>query len=234
MVVGRTFWLPKSGHTVDEYEDAFAGPVRSAGGWCAAVADGATEAAFSRRWARILAEGLIRDASPSVQSFEEALPGWRRLWRAKTEPELEYLPWYASMMARQGAHAAVLSVAWSMRGSWQALSLGDCCLFQWREERCVESWPYTSGGAFHTHPALVSSQTRSIEPRAETHGGRFAPGDRFWLSTDALAAAVLNYGPTLVDLDSPESFAASVTAARSEGRLRNDDVTLVEVVIEDA
>lgn len=234
MIVGRTFWLPKSGHEPEEYEDAYAGPVRTPFGWRAAVTDGASEAAFSRRWARILAEGLVRDASPALESFEEALPGWRRVWRAKTEPELDYLPWYVSMMARQGAHAAVLSVSWLESGLWQALSLGDCCLFQWRAETCLTSWPFTSSKQLGFHPPLVSSQSSAIEPQAQTTHGRFEPGDAFWLVTDALAAAVLNYGPTLFDLSSAQTFETSVASARNEGRLRNDDLTLVEVVIEEA
>ncbi|PSQ69788.1 MAG: hypothetical protein BRD29_00935 [Bacteroidetes bacterium QH_2_67_10] len=55
MFRGRAFWAPKGGAGVEEYEDAFSVSESSAP-FRTAVADGATEAAFARRWARFLAD----------------------------------------------------------------------------------------------------------------------------------------------------------------------------------
>jgi hypothetical protein len=56
-VTASVSWLPKRGHQELEYEDAYR--VRSAAdaadGYRCAIADGASEASYSRPWARALA-----------------------------------------------------------------------------------------------------------------------------------------------------------------------------------
>src|SRR4051794_41014129 len=100
----RALRLPKSDHTAEEYEDAWAADP-AAGRF--AVADGASESAFAGLWARLLAEGFVAARRP------RAFAGWRggprRRWAAGVMG-LE-LPWYGEMKRAEGAFATLLGLA---------------------------------------------------------------------------------------------------------------------------
>ncbi len=55
----RVFALPKRGHRLEEYEDAYAG---NPDGGRFAVADGAAESSFANVWAQLLVSGFVRIA----------------------------------------------------------------------------------------------------------------------------------------------------------------------------
>src|SRR5690606_8657176 len=80
-------WLPKSG---EAYEDAWALPAGEGPAWRFAVADGATESAFAREWARCLAEGFVADGAGD---FGAGLAAWRAAWRGAVAGRVEGLPW---------------------------------------------------------------------------------------------------------------------------------------------
>jgi hypothetical protein len=71
-----------------------------------------------------------------------------------------------------------------------------------------------------------------------THG-ELAAGDRLWLMTDALAAWFLAEheagGAPWRELDerTADDFADWVAGRRADGRLKNDDVTLVAIEVGD-
>ena len=102
----RAFWVQKRGNTAAEYEDAFASNGGTGGQWRWAIADGATEASFSRQWARGLVRAYCRGALRR-DSFAGDLAVLREEWRRAlarrqgTRP----LPWYAQQKADLGAFA---------------------------------------------------------------------------------------------------------------------------------
>lgn len=243
-----TAWRPKEGHSEDEYEDAFAVsepqlPLR------AAVADGATESAFSGRWARALAGAFVERGELSA-----AVDTARANWAPQPDPAR----WYAAAKAAEGAHAAILGLTID-RERWRAESVGDCCLFHIRGARILETWPMTSADAFSHHPPLISSRPSdaihpesdvSIHPDSspsdhpsdhptdhtaiESTNGTWKAGDDFILASDAIAQWLLGRidqsdfrlgaGASAGDLD------ALIAEARSNG-MRNDDVTLIAISI---
>lgn len=200
-----TFWMPKSGHTADEYEDAFAASRAHDFPFRAAVSDGATESAFSGGWARTLAAEYVKEGG-LVETCARA----RTLFSPARDAR-----WYVQAKAAQGAHAALLGLELHP-GSWRAESVGDCCLLLVRDGTLRRSWPFTEASDFHHRPHLVSSRTPLAAGDVASDSGTWQAGDAFVLATDALAAWLLDGGlePFLRSSD----FEALVASARDRGR----------------
>src|SRR5437899_2563588 len=97
----RALCASKRGHTREECEDAWA--VDAAPGRFA-VADGASEGAFSSLWARLLANGFV--AAPRPRDLGDWLHQAQQRWSSEVM-ELE-LPWYGEMKRQEGAFATLL------------------------------------------------------------------------------------------------------------------------------
>jgi hypothetical protein len=234
----RTFSVPKRGHDARECQDAFAACLERGR---VAIADGAAESAHAGPWARLLVEEFI-------SADEEALagPGWiaraqARFAEAVRRPaDAEPLPWYLEGRYAQGAYATFLGLALDCP-TWQAVAVGDSCLFQERGDALIVVYPLEHSAQFDNTPSLIGSRTCPNEvPRrwGVPLLGECRPGDRLWLMTDALArwflcereagrrpwrdlAALLCGGE--------EAFAAFVEGLRDRRALRNDDTTLAAV-----
>lgn len=257
-IAGQAFWLPKAGTRAEEYEDAFApvslgregGLTLSSGArFRAAVADGATEASFSQLWARLLVRAFCRGALESAMlpdSLARPQAHWARVHGRKP------LPWYAEEKRRMGAFAAFVGLeigefgrARSDAGRWTAWAVGDCCLFQVREDRLVRRFPLVRSSEFDSRPVLAPSLPAwnasigtSIRVVKE---GRWRSDDRFYLMSDALSAWFLREFEArqtpwrrLGEIGrepGAEDFRAWIDEQRHSGGLRNDDVTLVRLEV---
>ena len=220
----RSFVVPKDGHTADECEDAVGGDP-AAGRF--AVADGASESFAAGEWARLLVEafvgrGLARDwlAGPRAD-WQQAVSG-------------QPLSWYAEEKATAGGHATFLGLTVRPAGGvyeWEAVAVGDACLFHVVGGACLSSFPLTRPTDFTSSPALIGS--RGGQPAWKATRGVLRPGEALMLATDALAQCLLASadegsfaGTGFQALDHDDDFALWVAAARAAGRLRNDDVAL--------
>jgi hypothetical protein len=232
-LVWRVFHLPKAGNTAQEYEDAFAGDVE-AGRF--AVADGATESSFAGPWARLLAEGYVQHAG----RWRRWLPAAQERWQVEHRNHQQ--PWYVEAKMEQGAFATLLGVhfgRWDSQGggAWQARAVGDSCLFQLRGKRLHRAFPIKASADFTNQPVLIGSHASRFYPWKAGHhrtSGRWQPGDRMFLMTDALAQWFLlsfeaGHRPwrPLERITTADEFAAFVAKRRDRRKLRNDDVTLV-------
>ena len=231
-----SYRLPRRGHAADECDDACACAVERGR---FAVADGAAESAQSGLWARLLVEAFVgAEALP-------AWPGWiagvQARWAELAGPPPEApVPWYLEDRQRQGAFATFLGLAIDGPG-WLALAVGDSCLFHVRDGRLLAAFPLERAEQFDNAPWLVGSRTDPDKvplERGAVLGGEAWPGDRLWLMTDALArwflaeheAGARPWGE-LEALADEKAFAARVEAWRDSRRLRNDDTTLVGVLL---
>jgi hypothetical protein len=240
----RTLILPKAGSERSECEDSI-GTRRSAMRFC--IADGATEAFDSRRWARLLTKHWVR-SERSLLTGEQLSPWlcalgerFRGHWAKKS------LPWYAEEKARGGAFAAFLGVSFfksADRLSWQAIAIGDSCLIHTRGGRVESSFPISDPAQFGYHPILAPSNAGGVEAAAEhvvIRGGRAEAGDVFLLLTDAIAACYLEALKTSSDLicdfnslltGSDEQMAESMVKRwRENGSLRNDDIAAIRISV---
>ena len=228
--------LPKRGNTAEENEDAIA---LSDG--VLAIADGATEAFFSRMWAQQLVEHLACNAAAWWEDPDATFAA--RVAAAETQwqtllPLYESLPWHAQNKAFYGSAAAIAVVVFTA-DRWRGIAVGDVTIFHLRGATLVQSWPMTTPEAFTTRPPLVG--TRACAPIA-LRDSLWEPGDDPLVMTDALAAWALRCARAerplwadlraLVDTDDQETdrdaWEAFVQQARSAG-MKNDDVLIVRV-----
>ena len=257
-VILDNFWVPKHGSSAEEYEDAFA-PTR--GGELAgeglrfAVADGATEAAFAKLWARLLVaayrKGWIGGRTPATHDGLERLG---RLWQRRVSGKP--LPWYAEEKVRSGSFAALCGLELSVseddtaapsgrpensaRGTWKCWTVGDCCLFHLRGERLLGSFPVEAPEDFGSRPVLLATKMARNGAALASAGsawGDWAAGDAFYLMSDAIACWFLTEHTSgrppwreAHELDA-EGFPGWVSGLREERGLRNDDVTLMRIAL---
>jgi hypothetical protein len=242
----KAFCCPKSGNSVEEYEDAWAQRhTRTPAGIRVAVADGATESSFAKLWAVLLAESYVRSELAGAEFFAR-LGAARRLWRRRLAGRP--LPWFASEKAEQGAFAAFLGVQIDAhQNRWTALAVGDCCLMQvddvGKGMRVLKAFPLQQSSQFTMSPYLIGSRSDGEPPheRIQISTGSLRDGDMLLLASDAMAAWLLKQqedGRPLWTwlyrkLSTPENFAAMVAYGRKHG-LRNDDFTLVRVIHHDS
>lgn len=232
----HAFHTHKRGNAPDEYEDAFAADAVTAR---FAVADGASESSFAATWARFLAEGFVAGKGRQWHRLDW-LAAPRRLWADEVDPRS--LPWYAEEKREQGAYATLLGIVF-LRGSWRALAVGDSCLFRMRGGKLGRTFPLLHSSNFGNQPALLGSRGRPDDTPTEAirrARGKWRPGDRFLLMTDALAEWMLRRNEQeqrpvddieqLLSESAPQATFADWVEQRRNGQgLRNDDVTLVVI-----
>ena len=151
------------------------------------------------------------------------------------------VPWYVTEKREQGAFATVLGLAIFFpvndehrSGRILAASIGDCGLFRFDAPISYAdglsakwAWPHDDPDAFTYRPELVSSRQSAAGSGAQMQflEDEWAPGDVFVLATDAVAAWLLREQPPLPTTDADAR--AWLQGAQADGRLRNDDSTLV-------
>lgn len=238
------FYMQKAGNEAEEYEDAYwpPDPVDGSGAaFSIAVADGATEASYSKFWARLLVEAYC-EARLSEPDLTEVLLELQISW--KEAVGAQPLPWYAEQKIRDGAFSSLLGITIRESESpddesrlWEAMAVGDSCLFQVRDDRLHLSFPLDHSEQFNSRPALLSSNPLSNDRLSDyvfRRTGDWQPGDVFYLMTDALACSFLKATedgekPWKIKRPTQESFERWVRKLRAEGAIRNDDVTMYRV-----
>ena len=213
-----------------------------------AISDGASESAFARDWARILTHSFVADHPDLCSLTEDSLRDWltpaQEEWSAGVP--WESIPWHGEAKARAGAFATLLGLRIdpvpddTSRLEWEAMAVGDSCLFVVREERVSLSFPLEDAAQFDNLPALVCSNpdnTEGLREGLRRHRGECGPGDLFVLATDALAQWFLANDAvgerpwqTLLSLD-PSAWRQWVEEQRLAGLMRNDDTTLLLVTV---
>jgi len=240
----HAFRLVRRGNSPEEYEDAFAGDA-TAGRY--AVADGATESCFAGLWARLLVEEFVHNTQCGVEQWAEHLSAIREQWWASVSGRP--LPWYGEAQLEQGAFAAFLGLTLAVSDdsppAWQAVAVGDTCLFHTRGATLLAAFPLSESNQFGSAPDLVGSRLpvgKIDEKQVFWRDGSGQHHDRLWMMTDALARWCLSeheaganpWGEMeslLASSETNEGFAAWIEAARTDRGLHNDDVTLLVIDI---
>jgi hypothetical protein len=238
----RALWQAKRGNRPEEYEDACsANSLRGR----FAVADGASESAYAGSWATWLVEHFVKEGTGPVESWLDALSGVQTQWMAGFESR--ELPWYSEAKLQHGAFATFLGVVVGDDASdtvaWEAISVGDSCLFHTRGDQLLSVFPVTEPVQFTNSPRLLGSRTAVSEIRTHrlsTARGEMQPDDRLWLMTDALAHWCLTEHQAARNPWQPldalreaefaeEDFANWIDQLRDNRQIHNDDVTLLAV-----
>ena len=239
----NAFVMPKAGCSARECEDSVGVNPR---GMKFCVADGATEAFDSRRWARLLTKSWVRSSRPVIS--QEDFAAWLPVAgdRLESQWESRQLSWYAEEKSRSGAFAAFAGLTFEMfEGElrWAAAVLGDACLFRRRESgHLKDAIPDLSGGGFERRPTLIPSK-RALQARAldemQFRTGTAEPGDVFLLLTDSIAAWYLNMRESdparADDLEMRASLPCQTRLTnlldeeRQRATLRNDDIAIIRI-----
>ena len=240
----RHLLLPKAGLLRSECEDSL-GIRRDTQRFC--VADGATEAYDSRRWARLLTKHWV--CSSRLLTCDELTP-----WLSALGKRLEKrwyrkpLPWYAEEKASGGAFSTFVGLAFvgetEGRLSWQVIALGDSCLVHRRGSEMLCALPISDPEAFGYNPTLIPSKPSKQEGIAGNFvvvGGYAQPGDVFLLLTDAIAAWYLRTCAEdplrtatlerLLEAEDVSGVEDLIASERADQRLRNDDVAIVRILV---
>lgn len=241
MIRSDFFWLPKAGNRSEEYEDAVwpAKPlILDPPAISYAIADGATEASFAGLWASLLVQSFCR-GHLEPRRRRKTLQRLRQCWLE--EASRNPLPWYAEAKLQQGSAAALLGLRLSRErpeiGTWHAKAWGDCCLFQIRQGRLLQSFPIAAAADFGSRPSLIGSNMpkERLDDLEQAASGQWQRGDRIYLSSDALACFLLaehevgrDWWPILEQMDE-QSFVWLVAVTRDQKLMRNDDVTCVRI-----
>lgn len=212
-----------------------------------AIADGATEAFDSRRWAKLLAHGWVRSNPPAnnQEQFQEwlAIMGERfhRKWKRRS------LPWYGEEKARLGSFAAFLGLQFTVEGgslNWKGLALGDACLIQLRQNVVCEAFPFADASSFRKNPTLTPSLgtlQKSAIGHLKINSGEAELGDLFLLLSDGVASlyfeALAENDPLTMQLDrllessNTDELSCLFDELRGVGRCANDDIAILRVRI---
>lgn len=252
-----TKWLslPKAGNRPEENEDA-SKVVYSHTGMSihsrratVAVSDGASESAFAREWANDLATVFVQCPPDLCELTEHSLNRWlasvQEEWRAGIP--WDRLPWHGEAKARAGAFATLLGLTIgvvpdsSRQLIWQAVAIGDSCLFVVRDDHLKVSFPIKNAAQFDNTPSLVCSNPANdagMWEAVQLRSGECEPGDRIILASDALACWFLSTSAaggkpweTLLSLGGQSRWNEWVEEHRRAGLLRNDDTTLVIIEV---
>lgn len=247
--VVKAFGIPKAGNSVDEYEDAAAHSDHRF-----AIADGATESSFSERWAQELVKQFVAQPPDHIRNskipMEEWLTPLQKQWHASIP--WARLPWYAEEKARGGAFTTFVGVEVMPAPSrfrlldffrrrkatrWYALTVGDSCFFQVRNDALLKSFPFNKSDEFNNRPFLISSnpsRNKSVWSHIKQAEGDCDTGDLFLLMTDAIALWFMKEHEagkkpwqTLLEINSDKAFTKFVETMRKSAALRNDDTTLL-------
>ena len=250
----RSFSVAKLGNRPDENEDACRGSIpeptdcRGRPAWLA-IADGATEAAFSREWANLLVDRLVDHEpldlnDPSPETLAAWLKPCRREWSERVRRRS--VPWHGRAKVKAGAMATFLGVNLQADAEgelrWRAAAVGDCCLFVVREGCLRVAFPVADPDDFGNTPRLICSNPAAevATGNIRTSEGICLRGDLIILTTDAVACWALTQHRQ--DRD-PWSVLAGlcdgsdadrglwVAERRADRSMRNDDATLLAVRI---
>ncbi len=250
----RSFWLPKAGNSPEEYEDAsrvvYPQRIGASGRRTAraAISDGASESAFAREWANVLVDALVSRPPDMRDLTDDSMLDWlapaQEEWRDGVP--WDRIPWHGEAKARAGAFATLLGLIVATRSgnsrrlSWQAVAVGDSCLFVVRDGRLWLSFPLEDAAQFDNSPDLICSNPDNAGELWETvrrSDGECVAGDLFILASDALACWFLERNAegekpwkTLLALDA-SGWAAWVEEQRRGGLMRNDDTTMVIITV---
>jgi len=233
----------KRGNSVEEYEDAFFPPeflTELELPFACAVADGATESSFSGLWAKLLTEAYTQ--ATDLTHLQQLVDSARGHWHEKTSSQS--LPWYAEQKLEKGAYATLLGVTidkaeFPSHLKWEALAVGDSCLFHVRNHEAVATFPIKSAEELTARPMLLPSIGHETKDTSlyQMGQGILETGDRLYLVTDAIAGWIftsldrsekpLDVLDQIVRTGTAECFHELVERLWDQNRLKNDDCTVL-------
>ena len=234
----HSFSVQKAGNEISECEDIW--NYGKSDRLCSiALSDGATESSFSQEWAEELVTAFINRDRQTLNWLAKSQQNWQQ-WL-----ENQNFSWFAKRKVEQGAFATFLGLEILNDLSWQAIAVGDSCLFvvrscelQITNYELRKSFPLKQSQEFGNRPRLIGTHSNVEQICFSGISGVAEVGDRFYLATDAIACWIFkqieaNQDPwvKLGEISSPDMFANWVNELRDRHEIANDDTTLLGLEI---
>ncbi len=232
---------PKFGNSTDENEDNLLVPstseIESDSLIRFAISDGATESSFSKEWSYLLVSSY-KDKSYEKDRLPYTLKGISYTWQSIVDA-IE-LPWYSQQKAEIGAFATFLGLTVNrVQNTFETVAIGDCTLFQVRNDELILTFPVTSIEEFGNTPNLIATNfdyQTEFEKTLAYGSGSIETNDLIILATDAIAAWIFkekdagekpwNHLSNILEIYS-DDFENWLNNKRRTNEIKNDDVTLV-------
>ena len=213
----------------DEYEDAFAHTIQGSV-LTIAVADGASEAIFSREWARFLVATFAIEP-PRLGHPRTRIDSLAEVWRREVN-ERANLPWYALEKLPDGSAATITVLQLdSENHTGKAWAIGDVCVVQIRAEKNIAVFPIAHSSHFDNRPDLITTNAPKSPFVWKETAMRWQKGDQFFVLTDAVAAWFLKEMETKQTVpripEEADAFAQWLAKERKTTALHNDDTTIL-------
>jgi hypothetical protein len=259
------FTLPKLGEAESTNQDRFAwqfdGRTQDQRGLRIALADGAGASLYPGQWAEILVQGFCTpDPITAIQQSAEAWlqplqQAWREYYLAQLQsPQRKW--WQGGSAQKPCGYATFLGVwlpdlspqpqslpdpppeqqpAQPPSQPWQAVAVGDSCLFQWvAATQQLQVFPPLTAATFKGTTQCFASLPEYPSSQPQFAQGTYQTGDRFLLATDALAHWLLRdyeqQGETWkqwFEIATAPDFAQEIAHLREQRLIQNDDVTMI-------
>lgn len=230
--------MPKVGNEENEQEDSFLIDSQKSR---FVVSDGASSGIYSKLWADLLTKNFIDheeilDSNSDPQKFLENIVNKSRIdWKAKIPTDLK---WPASEKILEGSFATFLAVQFhdniSNSRNWNALSVGDSCLFKVKDGKITESFPIHEASEFNNSPHLITSNFNSYQEHIQFSSGTLAVGETLILATDSIAKWLFQENESTDSLSQTLDFISKLEDKRKyfEDLVNNkivhyDDLTLI-------
>ena len=232
----RTFSTQKEGNLPDEYEDASA---YGKDGFLFSVTDGATESSFAKEWAKFLAEEFTENSDSEEHGLRYVLRNaitkakirWNGALKNKT------IPWHAEEKVKRGAYASFIGLKiFPETMKWEAISVGDCCLFVVRNDKLAEKFPIEDPEEFGNTPYLIGSVADPDEDGIKVKQGALKGGDVIFLFSDAFAHWFLRTCENepwkkINGIKDKTTFQSVIDELRENREMKNDDVTMMTITV---
>ena len=218
-----------------------------------AVSDGASQRSFSDVWSQVLVERFVRD-DPLTSDDEFEVERWvirAAESFAERSPALDDLPAQTRTKARMGAAATFLGVQFvpvdpstaddALAAVCRVVAIGDCCLFQIRDERLIDSFPWGSAKDFDSNPICFS--TKDFDPQQSPvmiESFDICKGDVLVFATDAVAQWLLDdesedvrrvKAQQILAKHDDESWHGLIKGLRAAKQIVDDDSTALVVQV---
>ena len=242
----KSITTQKFGNSINENEDNILEPseleINSDTLVKFAVSDGATESSFSKEWSDLLVSAY-KDKPFEISRLADTLNAISFSWQSMATA-IE-LPWYAEQKAETGAFATFLGLTINREENiYTAVAIGDCTLFQIRNDETIFTFPVTTIEEFGNTPNLFASNQQyqtEIEKTVTYYNGSIQTNDLIVIATDALAAWIFkekdasekpwNHLSNILN-QGVEDFEIWLNNQRKAGEIKNDDVTLIIIKFE--
>jgi hypothetical protein len=236
------FQIQKEGLSYSECEDRASICYQESSMLRVAVSDGATESLFSGLWAETLTESYLEHGRQAVEL--DNIITISKVFTEKSVKQIQGMPesrqWLMYEKLERGASATFLGLEMSDPSILQVIAVGDSCLF-WKNTSNdhIQIFPDLKSDDFDSYPNSICHLPETwklLKNQVVRKNIPFEVGSQGLLCTDAFAAWLItalaedrSVWDRVFQLSNFDDFSRLVHDLRIDGKLKNDDVTLVTI-----